>query len=92
MTKEENKLHTLKEASAYLGLSEPSLRHIFYNLRNKQSPAPTYLGDKKLVKKNLNNVHREFEVQQILRFTTSALEEFKNNSLRNNSDNEAVSN
>ena len=81
-------LHTLREASQYLGLSECSLRHIFYNLRSKQSPTPTYLGNTKRVKKNLNGIDREFDVSSILRFSTNSLEEFKNNSLRNKSGND----
>tara|TARA_R100000900_G_scaffold135055_1_gene112446 strand:- start:30 stop:275 length:246 start_codon:yes stop_codon:yes gene_type:complete len=70
------KSYNLKDAATYCGLTEPQFRHIFYNVNQKQKPVPKYLGKSQTVKKNLNGIDREFEVQTILRFTDKALDDF----------------
>ena len=63
------KSYNLEEAASYCGLTEPQFRHIFYNVNQKLNPVPKYLGKSKTVKKNLNGIDKEIEVQTILRFT-----------------------
>jgi predicted DNA-binding transcriptional regulator AlpA len=78
-TNQENKkLRTLAEAAEYLGLSEPTFRHMFYNVHDRQHPRPKYIGKRSEVKKNMNGVEREIKFTRGLHFTQQSLDEFLN--------------
>ena len=69
-------LKTLKESASYLGLSEPSFRHIFYNRNQKQKPTPTYLGEDLEVMQNRGGVDKKIKRTTYLRFSEDDLNRY----------------
>ena len=70
-------LKTLKESADYLGLSEGTFRHLFYNRNHKLKPTPTYLGEEdKEVVQNRGGVDKKIIKSTLLRFSVDDLNRY----------------